>query len=79
MSISWLTDDSKTQAKWASSTSVLKKINGSKSVSGGHPSNIICGSEAVARKLISAMDKLNFDFPTLNLRFGWIRMKVRIS
>ena len=73
MSISWLTDDSKTQAKWASSTSVLKKINGSKSDSGGHPSNIICGSEAVARKLISAMDKLNFDFPTLNLRFGWIK------
>ena len=73
MNISWLKGDSRLQSLVDPSIPVLKKLHSSKSDAGGHRSNIICASEEVARKLLSAMDKLNFDFPTLNLRFGWIK------
>ena len=73
MSISWLTENSNTKQLTAPSWTMLKKSNNSKSDSDGNPVNIICGNEEVARKLLSAIDKLNFDFPTLNLRFGWIK------
>ncbi len=72
MIISWITAESSLDRQISPKLSILDKIHTAESDPSSHRSNIIFTDKKIAGKVLSALDKLKFDFPTLNLRFGWI-------
>lgn len=72
MRVSWITDASSLEGLIDPGLPVLKKLHSSKSESESLQSNVICTDRAVAGKILTAINKLDWNFPTLNLRFGLI-------
>ena len=72
MNISWITAESSLTGLIDSNLSIFDKIRVTESDADSDWSNILFTDKEIAGKVLSALDKLEFDFPTLNLRFGWI-------